>query len=295
MILGDVKMDNEKRTCFIITPIGEEKDPIRRHIEGIIDGVIVPVMESDYYIQVAHRLFQTGSITKQIIELIYQSDLVIVNLTQSNPNVMYELAFRHTLGKPTITMAEIGTKLPFDISSERTIFYKNDIRGAKEAQEELKKYLSHIDYDSGQTTGPIHDYLDSVELNNLIYSHNQNKNTTEILDLIAKRLESIENSIPTIKEEILWELDNSPTTNIKPNLDFEVFDFKNMFSLESINKSLDEIRSELMLLNSHIQNTESLTLKREKKLYEQDLFRCILLIERCINDINYMIYYKNKK
>lgn len=31
-------MDNEKRTCFIITPMGNKTDPIRRHVEGIIDS-----------------------------------------------------------------------------------------------------------------------------------------------------------------------------------------------------------------------------------------------------------------
>lgn len=213
-------MSNQKKTCFIITPIGDEKDDIRRHIDGVIDTIITPIMESEYEIQVAHRLFQTGSINKQIIELIYNSNLVIANLTQTNPNVMYELAFRHTLGTPTITIAEKGTKLPFDISSERTIFYKNDIQGVKEAQEELRNYLNKIDYNNGSTTGPIHDYLDSVELNNLIYSHNRNKNTTEILELIVKRLEGIENAIPNMKKEVISELDNpSP---VKSTLDFPV-------------------------------------------------------------------------
>ena len=28
-----------KDKCFIITPIGDDTDPIRRHIEGIIDEI----------------------------------------------------------------------------------------------------------------------------------------------------------------------------------------------------------------------------------------------------------------
>lgn len=208
---------DKKKTCFIITPIGDEKDEIRRHIDGVIDNIIKPVMENEYEVNVAHRLFNTGSINKQIIEQIYNSDIVIANLTQTNPNVMYELAFRHTLGLPAITIAVDGTKLPFDVISERTIFYKDDIQGVGEAKEELKKYLSQIDYSNGKTTGPIHDYLDSVELSNLISRHNksqnqnQNQNSSEALDLIVKRLESIENAIPNISRDIMLELNSSKT------------------------------------------------------------------------------------
>ncbi len=272
-------MDNKKRTCFIITPIGAGTDPIRRHIEGIIDAVIVPVMGSDYDIKVAHRLFNTGSITKQIIELIYQSDLVIANITQTNPNVMYELAIRHTLGLPTITMSEIGTKLPFDISSERTIFYKNDIRGVNEAQEELKKYLSNIDYDSGRTTGPIHDYLDSVELTHLIANHNQsqNQNSLEALDLIVKRLENIENSIPNMKKEILQEMDYSDRAKKNLGLSFPDSDLCKL-KVDQTYTILKKIMSQLIDLSSY----------KNISIFSDKLSICISSLEKCIDNILYI-------
>ena len=34
-----------KDKCFIITPIGDDTDPIRRHIEGIIDAALRPALE----------------------------------------------------------------------------------------------------------------------------------------------------------------------------------------------------------------------------------------------------------
>ena len=59
--------DNIKKRCFIITPIGDETDPIRRHIDGIIDAAIVPALGSKYEISVSHKISEPGSITKQII------------------------------------------------------------------------------------------------------------------------------------------------------------------------------------------------------------------------------------
>ena len=116
----------DKKRCFIITPIGNDNDSIRRHIDGIIDAAIKPALEPDYEVVAAHKITETGTITKQIIKEIYQDELAIANLTGNNPNVMYELAVQYCLGKPVLTIAEKGTSLPFDVMPERTIFYIND-------------------------------------------------------------------------------------------------------------------------------------------------------------------------
>ena len=108
-------MLEQKKKCFIITPIGDETEPIRRHIEGIIEAAIKPALGEKYDIIVAHEISEPGSITKQVINEIYQDDLVIANLTGKNPNVMYELALRHAIAKPAIMIAEKGTALPSDI------------------------------------------------------------------------------------------------------------------------------------------------------------------------------------
>lgn len=293
-------MSNDKRKCFIITPIGEENDAIRRHIEGIIDVVIMPVMKDDYDIQVAHRLFEMGSINRQIIELIYKSDLVIANLTGTNPNVMYELAFRHTLGLPVITIAERGTKLPFDVSTERTIFYTNDLHGVLDIQEELKRYLSQIDFNSGRTSGPIHDYLDSVELKNLIFSNNQSKDTAEILELIVKRLEIIENTIPNIKKEISSELVNDVLkTAIKqtPDLNIAKLNMNVMMLNEKIAKInniifeyTEELTRRMVMLIKYVSNNSlGETSNISNKIFNNNLNECIELIVRFKNEIRLVI------
>jgi len=184
-----------KKKCFIITPIGGSDDPIRRHIDGIIQAAIKPALEQKFEIIVAHEMENSGSITKQVIEEIYNSELVIANLTNRNPNVMYELAFRHSLGKPVIQIMEKGTTLPFDIVTERTIDYVNDAKGVLELRAALERFAEKVDFEDCQQ-GPVYDALKSIQVENRIVNDVESAGSIEIksdaFGYLVDRLDKIE-------------------------------------------------------------------------------------------------------
>lgn len=229
-------MNKVMEKCFIITPIGDDSDPIRRHIEGIIDAAILPALGEKYEIIVAHKISEPGSITKQIISEIYDSKLVIANLTNRNPNVMYELALRHAIGKPVIMIAEKGTPLPSDIIMQRVVFYQNDAKGVLELRDNLECFEKEIDFTTN--CGPIYDVLGEIGHDTTVLKAAEKNHTNDIqpLEYIVNRLNRIEDAIMTSRSRNYRE----QIEDKFPKCTIEVFQYENLN--RSCNKKILESR-----------------------------------------------------
>lgn len=109
-------------TCFYITPIGEEESEFRKHSDLFLGSIVEPALES-FGLKVirADAIDKPGTITRQIIDYILKSRLVIADLSFHNPNVFYELAIRHAARLPVVQLIRASDRIPFDLSQSRTI------------------------------------------------------------------------------------------------------------------------------------------------------------------------------
>lgn len=135
-------MSQENHKLFVACPIGPENSEQRKRSDQLLKHIFSPVAEDlDCQVTRADRIAEPGRITLQIASEIGASDVTIVDLTDLNPNVMYELGARQGLGRPYILMAAEGQALPFDLLDFRTIFYKLDLDGVEDARANLKSQL----------------------------------------------------------------------------------------------------------------------------------------------------------
>ena len=113
---------NWEKTCFYITPIGEEGSDQRKHSDLFLSSLIEPALKEFSLVVIrADKIGQAGMITSQILEHIINSKLVIVDLSYHNPNVFYEMAIRHACKLPIIQICRKSDKVPFDVNQVRTI------------------------------------------------------------------------------------------------------------------------------------------------------------------------------
>lgn len=174
------------KTCFIVTPIGADDSSTRRSAQGVIDSAIKPVLkELGYQALVAHEMFKIGSITTQVIEQLLNADMVIANLTELNPNVMYELAVRHAKRKPVVAIVEKGTRLPFDLAEERTLFYANDMLGVHELMPRLKLTIKEAEKDENPDN-PIYRTVEGLVMKEVAKTDDQRFIVDKLLQLESK-------------------------------------------------------------------------------------------------------------
>jgi hypothetical protein len=148
-----------KLTAFVIMPF-VERDPI--HAPGffpeVLRSLITPAAKnSNFTVKTANR---QGSdlIQSTIVNDLLEADLVVADLTEHNPNVMFELGMRMAMDKPVVLIKALGTGPLFDIDNMLRVFeyspnlwqttiekdlplLRDFIKGAWENRESDKTYL----------------------------------------------------------------------------------------------------------------------------------------------------------
>jgi len=136
-----------KNSCFIISPIGETGTQTREDADDLRDVIIKPALDIfDFDVKRGDHRSEAGQIDVDVIKAVQESDLCIVDLSQPNPNVYYELGRRDETGKPVILLkSKNSPDLPVDIATRRYIEYDLDSRhGIRDAIQQIRNFVEPI-------------------------------------------------------------------------------------------------------------------------------------------------------
>jgi hypothetical protein len=223
-----------QKECFVIGPIGSSGSSTRRNTDGLIDAAIGPVLEDlGFKMIVPHRIDESGSITNQIIERLLNADLVLAILTELNPNVMYELAVRHAKRKPVVSILEEGTKLPFDLKDERTLFYVNDMKGVHDLKPELKNMIVAALRDK-EPDNPIYRVAESMVIKEIVATEGR-----DIDKILLNELSNLSSRIDQIPRHDMKK------GHFADNRDYFIKELI-IIGLEDEDSAIEDIREEIL-------------------------------------------------
>lgn len=120
----------EKRQVFVLTPFNEVFNDIYEDVKSIASSTGIPCTRGDEEIK-------TGNILSHIVQLLLESKIIIANIDGRNANVFYELGIAHALGKKTILISSDLSQVPFDMKTQRILFYTHK----SELKDKLLPYL----------------------------------------------------------------------------------------------------------------------------------------------------------
>ena len=123
-------------TVFLAMPFQDE-------FENVYDfGLRAPIVDVGLLpIRLDKESF-LGSITEEIKGRIRDASAVIADITEQNPNVLFELGFAQGCGIPTIVICRNGQELPFDIRDSKVLFYNPLL--LRELNAKMKEILDHV-------------------------------------------------------------------------------------------------------------------------------------------------------
>lgn len=157
----------EKKKVFVLMPFEE------KYFE--IYEMIKQKFEKDFLFSHAGEEDNQQNILKDIVQAIYDSDIIIANLTGLNANVFYELGVAHTLNKKVIIITEDISTLPFDLKSYRVKEYNTHFKQFEELINSLKKYMYGAINGDITFSNPVSDFLTTQEKSQVVASiHPQN-------------------------------------------------------------------------------------------------------------------------
>ncbi|MDO5540600.1 MAG: hypothetical protein Q4F83_11115 [Eubacteriales bacterium] len=117
--------EDEKR-CFVMMPISDQGDYPQGHFTKVYEHIFKPAIEEAGF--EPYRVDENkicDSIINKIFDAIQNCPMALCDLSNRNPNVLYELGLRQAYDKPVVLVQDEKTERIFDVSGINTVRYSS--------------------------------------------------------------------------------------------------------------------------------------------------------------------------
>ncbi len=199
---------NNKKKCFVIMPFSKAYSLTKEQWTEVFTHTIKPAVEDCGLGYECERYeFRRANIIKDILQEINSANIVIADLTGSNPNVLWELGVRHTLSKRTILIAQDKRFLPSDLQDYPIITYKYQQTPTEVSKfkQEISDKLKDIEADPEKSDSPVADFLQLKNIDILTYEKSSNlKKISALISELSYNIDKTDvilNHLNTAQEE----------------------------------------------------------------------------------------------
>jgi len=229
--------------AFIIRPFKNKE------VDIFHNNKLLPILEDSGYIyKRADQLPPDHQILERIIHALEDSLLILCDLTDLNPNVMYELGVAHSLTKRVIMICNSKTKLPFDLQDYEILFYNSVNFDYDKFRLRFKEMIASVN--SYGLDNPVQKYS---KINNLLMDVKVGKERklivpSGIIDLLIDKVNS------NLKKKAPFVIAISGASGLGKTT------FANMLARKIINRS--GIKPAIISLDAYMLNRDILIARR---------------------------------
>lgn len=138
------EFQEELERCFVIMPISDQGDYPKGHFTKVYNQIFKPAI-----IAAGYEPFRvdedkiSNPIINKIFDAVQNCTMALCDLSNRNPNVLYELGLRQAYDKPVVLVQDEKTPRIFDVSGINTVQYSSErlFENVMEAREKITDAL----------------------------------------------------------------------------------------------------------------------------------------------------------
>ena len=118
--------------------------PLRAEFNPVYQAILRACKSTGLRCLRADDIWEESAIVQDIFNLVFRAQVVIVDFTGKNSNVMYETGIAHTLGKHVVPISQSLDDVPFDLTHHRVLKYLANVEGLKQLETKLAARLRQV-------------------------------------------------------------------------------------------------------------------------------------------------------